>query len=161
YTLSLHDALPICCETKTKGPARGLVVSKGMIPWRRGWDSNPRYGETVRLISSQVHSTTLPPLRCPLSLPDECNPAGTLPAAQGAVVVWQTYGPSAPKKRRPQLYQKKSWPVSAAGRAAGSACRPARPTPAWTLNEPPLSASQDTKPPTPRPAPCNARGGYT
>lgn len=30
--------------------------------WRRGWDSNPRYGETVRLISSQVHSTTLPPL---------------------------------------------------------------------------------------------------
>lgn len=31
--------------------------------WRRGWDSNPRYGVTVRLISSQVHSTTLPPLR--------------------------------------------------------------------------------------------------
>jgi hypothetical protein len=33
--------------------------------WRRGWDSNPRYGKTVRLISSQVHSTTLPPLRLP------------------------------------------------------------------------------------------------
>src|SRR5437879_3241813 len=31
--------------------------------WRRGRDSNPRYGDTVRLISSQVHSTTLPPLR--------------------------------------------------------------------------------------------------
>ena len=31
--------------------------------WRRGRDSNPRYGVTVRLISSQVHSTTLPPLR--------------------------------------------------------------------------------------------------
>jgi hypothetical protein len=29
--------------------------------WRRGWDSNPRY-LAVRLISSQVHSTTLPPL---------------------------------------------------------------------------------------------------
>ena len=30
--------------------------------WRRGRDSNPRNGDTVRLISSQVHSTTLPPL---------------------------------------------------------------------------------------------------
>ena len=30
--------------------------------WRRGWDSNPRY-LAVRLISSQVHSATLPPLR--------------------------------------------------------------------------------------------------
>ena len=29
--------------------------------WRRGWDSNPRY-LAVRLISSQVHSATLPPL---------------------------------------------------------------------------------------------------
>lgn len=36
--------------------------SRGFVFWRRGWDSNPRYGETVRLISSQVHSTTLPPL---------------------------------------------------------------------------------------------------
>lgn len=35
--------------------------------WRRGRDSNPRY-VTVRLISSQVHSTTLPPLRCLSSL---------------------------------------------------------------------------------------------
>src|SRR5574343_1790006 len=31
-------------------------------PWRRGRDSNPRY-LAVRLISNQVHSTTLPPLR--------------------------------------------------------------------------------------------------
>jgi hypothetical protein len=31
--------------------------------WRRGWDSNPRY-LAVRLISSQVHSATLPPLQC-------------------------------------------------------------------------------------------------
>ena len=31
--------------------------------WRRGWDSNPRYGETVNRISNPAHSTTLPPLR--------------------------------------------------------------------------------------------------
>jgi hypothetical protein len=31
--------------------------------WRRGGDSNPRYAINVCLISSQVHSTTLPPLR--------------------------------------------------------------------------------------------------
>ena len=31
--------------------------------WRRGWDSNPRYGETVHLISSQARSTTPAPLR--------------------------------------------------------------------------------------------------
>ena len=34
-----------------------------MLFWRRERDSNPRYGETVRLISSQVQSTTLPSLR--------------------------------------------------------------------------------------------------
>src|SRR5690606_35374921 len=39
------------------------IRCKGFTNWRRGWDSNPRYGITVRLISSQVHSTTLPPLR--------------------------------------------------------------------------------------------------
>jgi hypothetical protein len=45
-----------------KSPAEFLL--RGFSEsWRRGWDSNPRYGETVRLISSQVHSTTLPPLR--------------------------------------------------------------------------------------------------
>ena len=38
-------------------------VPSFMRNWRRGRDSNPRYGVTVRLISSQVHSTTLPPLR--------------------------------------------------------------------------------------------------
>ena len=31
--------------------------------WRRGWDSNPRYGITVHRISSPAHSTTLPPLQ--------------------------------------------------------------------------------------------------
>ena len=31
--------------------------------WRRGWDSNPRYGTPVHLISSQARSTTPAPLR--------------------------------------------------------------------------------------------------
>ena len=31
--------------------------------WRRGWDSNPRYGKTVHRISNPAHSTTLPPLQ--------------------------------------------------------------------------------------------------
>ncbi len=30
--------------------------------WRRGWDSNPRYGYTVLLISNQARSTTPAPL---------------------------------------------------------------------------------------------------
>jgi hypothetical protein len=30
--------------------------------WRRGGDSNPRYGRTAHLISNQAHSTTLAPL---------------------------------------------------------------------------------------------------
>ena len=30
--------------------------------WRRGWDSNPRYGDPVHLISSQARSTTPAPL---------------------------------------------------------------------------------------------------
>jgi hypothetical protein len=33
-----------------------------IMNWRRGWDSNPRYGRTVHLISNQAHSTTLAPL---------------------------------------------------------------------------------------------------
>ena len=40
-----------------KAPQRGLFIF-----WRRGWDSNPRYGRTVHLISNQAHSTTLAPL---------------------------------------------------------------------------------------------------
>jgi membrane-bound lytic murein transglycosylase F len=59
----------------TRFPKNAARVPQGQNPqsykpcgswltyWRRGWDSNPRYGKTVRLISSQVHSTTLPPLR--------------------------------------------------------------------------------------------------
>ena len=55
-TLPLHQI--------KKPPTRG-----GFLIWRRGRDSNPRYGVTVRLISSQVHSTTLPPLRRARILP--------------------------------------------------------------------------------------------
>src|SRR5690606_31168777 len=41
-----------------KTPLRGLLRI-----WRRGGDSNPRGAINACLISSQVHSTTLPPLR--------------------------------------------------------------------------------------------------
>src|SRR5688572_5043361 len=44
-------------ETRTP-PCGGVRYN-----WRRGRDSNPRYAINVRLISSQVHSTTLPPLQ--------------------------------------------------------------------------------------------------
>jgi hypothetical protein len=47
-----------CTNRYKKSPFRGSFCI-----WRRGWDSNPRYAIHVRLISSQVHSTTLPPLR--------------------------------------------------------------------------------------------------
>gem|GEM_PF-3897443 len=33
------------------------------VCWRKGWDSNPRYGITVYRISSPAHSTSLPPFR--------------------------------------------------------------------------------------------------
>jgi hypothetical protein len=45
---------------------RWLAAANGrQVPatWRRGWDSNPRYGKTVNRISNPAHSTTLPPLR--------------------------------------------------------------------------------------------------
>ncbi len=45
---------------KAKNPKR--INHLGFCFWRRGWDSNPRY-LAVRLISSQVQSTTLPPLQ--------------------------------------------------------------------------------------------------
>src|SRR5207342_1662242 len=44
---------------KQKRPLRGVFVHD----WRRGRDSNPRCAINARLISSQVHSTALPPLR--------------------------------------------------------------------------------------------------
>ena len=45
---------------KNKSPS---IHIDGLCNWRRGWDSNPRYGITVCRISSPVQSTTLPPLR--------------------------------------------------------------------------------------------------
>ena len=51
-------------SAKAKAPHCGAFCD---ISWRRGGDSNPRY-LAVRLISSQVHSTTLPPLRT-----DDCS----------------------------------------------------------------------------------------
>ena len=53
---------------RAKGVQRGVERNTGrkgpylLASWRRGRDSNPR-NLAVRLISSQVHSTTLPPLR--------------------------------------------------------------------------------------------------
>ncbi len=41
---------------------------KGPFVWRRGWDSNPRYGKTVHRISNPAHSTTLPPLHTSISV---------------------------------------------------------------------------------------------
>ena len=43
--------------------ARWGSAGLALALWWRGWDSNPRYGETVNQISSLAHSTTLPPLR--------------------------------------------------------------------------------------------------
>jgi hypothetical protein len=48
----------ILSARNAKRPLRGALRF-----WRRGRDSNPRYAIHVRLISSQVHSTALPPLR--------------------------------------------------------------------------------------------------
>ena len=42
---------------------RSTLCPEGTGRWRRGWDSNPRYGITVNRISNPAHSTTLPPLR--------------------------------------------------------------------------------------------------
>ena len=49
-------------RSKTKNPKRRSSGSLG-INWRKGWDSNPRYGITVYRISSPAHSTSLPPFR--------------------------------------------------------------------------------------------------
>src|SRR5262249_45883886 len=49
---------PICRPKRSTGREGPCLFAT----WRRGWDSNPRY-IAVRLISSQVHSTTLPPLQ--------------------------------------------------------------------------------------------------
>ena len=38
---------------------KGLCTAETLTTWRKRWDSNPRY-LSVRLISNQVHSATLP-----------------------------------------------------------------------------------------------------
>ena len=49
-------------ERKRHSRVSGRRLSECLTVWRRGWDSNPRYGRTVHLISNQAHSTTLAPL---------------------------------------------------------------------------------------------------
>src|SRR5258706_16438173 len=51
---------PIVSITRVRLPLLGYPLK---TVWRRGWDSNPRYGETVNRISNPAHSTTLPPLQ--------------------------------------------------------------------------------------------------
>ncbi len=47
--------------------------SSGSSSWRKGRDSNPRYGITVYRISSPAHSTTLPPFPRFLSEVAHCS----------------------------------------------------------------------------------------
>ena len=49
------------CGPHGSGPSskKGLCTAAALTTWRKRWDSNPRY-LSVRLISSQVHSATLP-----------------------------------------------------------------------------------------------------
>ena len=76
-----QDIKPLLAQTPSRslivvvdGLFDGLDVKTGLkgpyflASWRRGRDSNPR-NLTVRLISSQVHSTTLPPLQVPICGP--------------------------------------------------------------------------------------------
>ena len=72
--IRLHTAgRSLTCKPNPSNPPREVLIDlasprpkkmplTGHVFWRRGWDSNPRY-LAVRLISSQVHSTTLPPLQ--------------------------------------------------------------------------------------------------
>lgn len=62
------------------GPARGILMPLETQPrgsarrenWREGGDSNPRGAINACLISSQVHSTTLPPSRVVPGGPGAC-----------------------------------------------------------------------------------------
>jgi hypothetical protein len=56
---------------ETKNGPRGPY---SLMFWRKGWDSNPRYGITVHRISSPAHSTTLPPFLSRNSRAFKCNP---------------------------------------------------------------------------------------
>lgn len=48
---------------KRRTPNSQTVRGSELGLWRKGWDSNPRYGITVYRISSPAHSTSLPPFR--------------------------------------------------------------------------------------------------
>ena len=50
------------CRCRRHSTVSGWRLIECLTVWRRGWDSNPRYGRTVHLISNQAHSTTLAPL---------------------------------------------------------------------------------------------------
>ena len=52
-------ALAMCASLGL--PHRGLESLRRIAFWRKGRDSNPRYGRPVYRISSPAHSTTLPP----------------------------------------------------------------------------------------------------
>ena len=57
----------ICHQESLVDSMVGLLKNNGnllflLVYWRRGWDSNPRYGRTVHLISNQALSTTQTPL---------------------------------------------------------------------------------------------------
>lgn len=54
------DASRFCADEKNARLREHFFDS-----WRKGWDSNPRYGRTVNQISSLAHSTTLPPFLYP------------------------------------------------------------------------------------------------
>lgn len=53
----------ITCTPQTLAKKKAAQWAASFFIWRRGGDSNPRGAINACLISSQVHSTTLPPLR--------------------------------------------------------------------------------------------------
>src|SRR5690606_2247324 len=73
-----RGALLRCAPETQKTPLRGLLRI-----WRRGGDSNPRGAINACLISSQVHSTTLPPLRWSPARGRGRNDTGRRPGRQG------------------------------------------------------------------------------
>ena len=56
-----------------------LSVLLCFLKWRRGWDSNPRYGVTVHLISNQARSTTPAPLHWSVILSSRRPAAASTP----------------------------------------------------------------------------------
>ena len=79
FALRAHFVRPNSLPANLSNPHRFAIVAFHSPPdptdtarpalggpcciWRRGWDSNPRYGDPVHLISSQARSTTPAPLQ--------------------------------------------------------------------------------------------------